>query len=345
MLTTSVLPSVANLTQAADNNSSTISDEQVNSKQQVTNKSQVTDQTAAQATQATQDSGHAISTQNSDPTVSPVSPAATPAISPKMVTEGTFATTSTQQAFIQKIAPYAQQAANSRNLYPSVMMAQAILESGWGTSALSQAPNYNLFGIKGSYNGASVDMPTLEWINGQYVSVDAYFRKYPSYLESFNDNGDKLRYGVSWDSSYYSGTWRENTTSYRDATSWLQGRYATDPTYASKLNDIIDTYNLTQYDNTAAADATVPSGGSATTGNTSDNLQPGQVQTFRHVVRTTNVVSYAWLYDENGTRIEARVLPKNTDWKADKVKNINGYRYYRVAGDEWVLANDVTVMS
>ena len=47
---------------------------------------------------------------------------------------------------------------------------------------------------------------------------------------------------------FYHGAWKTNTNSYRDATQWLQGRYATDTAYASKLNNLIETHNLTQYD-------------------------------------------------------------------------------------------------
>jgi flagellum-specific peptidoglycan hydrolase FlgJ len=34
-----------------------------------------------------------------------------------------------------------------------------LLESSYGSSGLASAPNYNLFGVKGSYNGQSVYMP------------------------------------------------------------------------------------------------------------------------------------------------------------------------------------------
>ncbi len=50
------------------------------------------------------------------------------------------------------------------------MIAQAVVESGWGSSALSQAPYYNLFGIKGSYQGQTVYMDTLEYLNNKWVS-------------------------------------------------------------------------------------------------------------------------------------------------------------------------------
>ena len=48
------------------------------------------------------------------------------------------------------------------------MLAQATVESAWGQSGLAQEPNNNLFGIKGSYNGQSVNMNTGEYGNGGY---------------------------------------------------------------------------------------------------------------------------------------------------------------------------------
>ena len=51
------------------------------------------------------------------------------------------------------------------------MIAQAALESAWGTSALSAEPNHNLFGVKGNYNGQSVNMYTLEDAGAQNTMV------------------------------------------------------------------------------------------------------------------------------------------------------------------------------
>lgn len=154
-----------------------------------------------------------------------------------------------QQEFINKIADYAVGHAKSYGLYASVMIAQAIVESAWGGSGLSIEPNNNLFGIKGAYNGQSVYFWTTEYVNGEYIQVYAAFRKYPSYKESLEDNAKLLRYGLTSNSSFYNGTWLENTNSYQDATKWLQGRYATDPNYARTLNSIIAMYSLDQYDN------------------------------------------------------------------------------------------------
>ncbi|MFC0290131.1 glycoside hydrolase family 73 protein [Bombilactobacillus bombi] len=255
---------------------------------------------------------------------------ATPALSTKAVTYA--APHNSEQQFIQTIAPVAQQAANQYNLYPSVMMAQAILESGWGASQASQAPNYNFFGIKGDYNGASFNMPTKEWSKEKgYYTIDSYFRKYPNMAASFMDNGNKLRNGLSWNSAYYSGTWRENTTSYKDATAWLQGRYATDPSYASKLNNLIETYNLTQYDGNGTQTETVSS--SATDPNNDV-----------HVVRVNGGQRFVHLYTPLGVSIADRVLPANTDWRSDQTRLINNERFYRVSTYEWVKASDVAVI-
>lgn len=156
------------------------------------------------------------------------------------------------QNFINIIAQQAKSVADANDLYVSVMIAQAIIESGWGSSTLSKAPNYNLFGIKGSYNGQTVYMSTLEYLNGQWVTKNEPFKKYPSFAESFADNAATLR-NVSFQSGvyYYSGAWKSNTKSYRDATAWLTGRYATDPNYASKLNSTIEMYQLTRFDSPA----------------------------------------------------------------------------------------------
>ena len=155
--------------------------------------------------------------------------------------------------FLRNIIPAAQNVARGKDIYTSVMIAQAALESGWGTSALSKAPNHNLFGVKGSYNGQSVNMQTLEDSGGQnYYSIQANFRKYPSYQESLEDYADKIVNGISGAPLFYSGAWKSKTNSYQDATAYLTGRYATDTAYASKLNRIIEQFGLTKYDTETA---------------------------------------------------------------------------------------------
>ena len=165
----------------------------------------------------------------------------------------------TGNTFINSISSHAVDVARQYNLYPSVMMAQATLESGYGASELSASPNHNLFGIKGHYQGQSVSYWTSEFMNGKFIRVKDSFKRYPSYTASFNDNARLLRNGTSWNNSFYNGAWVENASSYRDATKWLEGRYATDPTYSSKLNNIIEAFNLVEFDVLIYGEAARPS--------------------------------------------------------------------------------------
>ena len=157
------------------------------------------------------------------------------------------------QRFLNKIIPAAQQATEGKDVYTSVMIAQAALESAWGTSALASEPNHNLFGVKGNYNGQSVNMYTLEDAGAQnYYGIHDYFRKYPSYKESMDDYVDKIVNGIKGAPMFYSGAWKSRTNSYQDATRYLTGRYATDTAYYDKLNRIIEQFGLTKYDNGTA---------------------------------------------------------------------------------------------
>lgn len=240
-----------------------------------------------------------------------------------------------QQAFLDKIGPVAQAVGSQYNVYASVMMAQAIVESAWGTSTLSSQYN-NYFGIKGDYNGSYVSFPTSEWSADKgYYTIYANFRKYPSATESFADNGALLRNGISGAKDFYKGTWKENTSSYKDATAWLQGRYATSPIYASTLNKIIETYNLTQYDNEAS------------TGGTNDNSVSGTKTTIDDTATVTNQKSATIYINANPNQIAAnRALGYDTKWHVSaKVVASDGTVYYQVASNEYVNAKDVQLDS
>ncbi len=230
-------------------------------------------------------------TDSSVAEITPVAPSATeseaaPAVTPddevkvpeaRVASAQTFSALSPTQSpseFIAELARCAQPIAQANDLYASVMMAQAIVESGWGASTLFKAPNYNLFGIKGSYNGQSVYMDTWEYLNGKWLVKKEPFRKYPSYMESFQDNAHVLK-TTSFQAGvyYYAGAWKSNTSSYRDATAWLTGRYATDPSYNAKLNNVITAYNLTQYDTPSSGGNT--GGGTVNPGTGGSNNQSG----------------------------------------------------------------------
>lgn len=160
-----------------------------------------------------------------------------------------FSQNQTTDQFLKKIADDAQEIGQKEGIYASVMMAQAILESGSGNSLLSSEPNHNLFGIKGSYNGSSVTFNTLEQdSSGQSYQIRAQFRKYPSYKESLEDYADLIKNGLTGNPDFYKPTWKSETKDYKEATKYLEGRYATDRQYSQKLNAIIEAYDLTKYD-------------------------------------------------------------------------------------------------
>lgn len=155
----------------------------------------------------------------------------------------------TTKNFIEVIGEDARTIAGENNLYASVMIAQAILESASGNSALASSPNYNLFGIKGSFEGESANFLTSEDNgSGSMFTIRSDFRKYPSYKESLEDYVKLLQGGTDFNDSFYKGTWKTNTKTYKDATKYLTGRYATDTNYNAKLNGLIDAYDLTEYD-------------------------------------------------------------------------------------------------
>ncbi|UDI77309.1 amidase domain-containing protein [Staphylococcus taiwanensis] len=151
--------------------------------------------------------------------------------------------------FIKSIAKDAHKIGQDKDIYASVMIAQAILESSSGNSALAQSPNYNLFGIKGSYKGQSVNFNTLEAnSDNSMFNINAGFRKYPSTKESLEDYATLIKNGIEGNPTIYKPTWKSEAIDYRDATQNLSRTYATDPNYATKLNSLIKHYHLTDFD-------------------------------------------------------------------------------------------------
>lgn len=126
--------------------------------------------------------------------------------------------TTSQQAFIDEILPAAQDGYRDGKLLTSVTLAQAILESNWGESGLSQNSN-NLFGIKGTYKGKSVSMGTME-ASG---STTANFRVYPSWKESIEDHTALITENARYQDAVGETNYRKALQAIKD------GGYATDP--------------------------------------------------------------------------------------------------------------------
>lgn len=151
-------------------------------------------------------------------------------------------------AFLDNIIPAAIQSSVGSNILPSIMMAQAALESAWGLSSLAQDAN-NLFGIKSSndWKGQIYKANTREFVNGKWITILADFRKYNNWLESINDHAAFFT-STEWRKENYKHVVGEKD--YRKAAQALSDAgYATDPDYPGKLISIIETYNLAKYDN------------------------------------------------------------------------------------------------
>ncbi|MCL0330105.1 glycoside hydrolase family 73 protein [Apilactobacillus xinyiensis] len=151
-----------------------------------------------------------------------------------------------QATFFNSIKDSAVSIANKNDLFPSIMMAQAALESGYGTSSLAVSAN-NYFGIKGNYQGQSNSMNTSEYGSNGAYNTTANFRKYPSPAESLQD------YATFLNTPRYSNVHRSVAGTYQIAAQNLvQDGYATDPNYSFKLIKLINDNALFTFDNNSS---------------------------------------------------------------------------------------------
>jgi flagellar protein FlgJ len=138
-----------------------------------------------------------------------------------------------KQKFIDKILPQASAAGRELGVDPRAIIAQAALETGWGTSQPGAASaSNNLFGIKAgaSWQGASVASATTEYAAGVANDEVARFRAYGSTQDGMNDYVSLLRENPRYASALDTGA---DVQAF--ATALQRGGYATDPDYANKL--------------------------------------------------------------------------------------------------------------
>ena len=150
----------------------------------------------------------------------------------------------TNQEFIEFIAPMVQKENEKRGnrLFSSVVIAQAILETGWGKSVLMMKTK-GIFGIKAtpSWKGKVYSSSTREYYNG-YVTVKDTFRAYDTYEESISDYFNLILNNER----YHNALDKDNANDC--IVGIYSGGYATDPSYIRLVMGIITTNNLTKYD-------------------------------------------------------------------------------------------------
>ena len=173
----------------------------------------------------------------------------------------------TEKEFVEKIGLYAVEDMKKNGILASITTAQAILESGYGTTDLARAAN-NLFGMKcflsgNTWAGSAWDGQSEYWKlteeqspSGMVYKVYVNFRKYSSVSDSIADHSAYLLgayKGVLKETKRYEGLDRERD--YKKAAQIIKdGGYATDVKYVEKLCNIIERWNLTKFDDLALSD-------------------------------------------------------------------------------------------
>ncbi len=140
--------------------------------------------------------------------------------------------------FVEKLTPYAEQAAKELGVAPKVLLAQAALETGWGRSVIKHSDgssSFNLFNIKAgkSWHGEQTHVSTLEYKNGVARKEQAGFRSYGSYQESFQDYVNFIK-----NNPRYHNALQHAGNGERYLQELQRAGYATDPSYARKVMGI-----------------------------------------------------------------------------------------------------------
>ena len=140
--------------------------------------------------------------------------------------------------FVRQLHPYATQAAKELGVEPKVLLAQAALETGWGRSLIKNSngsTSFNLFNIKANkaWQGKQAQVTTLEFEQGITKKVNAGFRAYASFQESFRDYVDFIKTNPR-----YQNALKQAGNGERYLQALQQAGYATDPDYADKVMNI-----------------------------------------------------------------------------------------------------------
>lgn len=139
------------------------------------------------------------------------------------------------EEFVEAVMPHARRVGEELGVDPRLLVAQAALETGWGRSIIRTADggsSHNLFNIKAhrAWDGPVAGVRTKEYVNGAETMVQADFRAYGSFEESFRDYVDFLRsnprYGTALTQTHDAEAF---------ARSLQAAGYATDPRYADKI--------------------------------------------------------------------------------------------------------------
>ena len=158
-----------------------------------------------------------------------------------------------EETFVSVMVEKCQTRCLDAHLLPSLCIAQACLESAYGTSELAYHAN-NLFGIKASnWTGKVYNKQTKEWDGSKYITITAAFRAYDTMVACVEDYIKKLT-TMSRYSNLVGCTNINKACEYIRTDGW-----ATSPTYTTSLLAVVQKFNLTQYDSVKEDKPTTPS--------------------------------------------------------------------------------------
>lgn len=148
------------------------------------------------------------------------------------------------ERFVEQLYPHAEKAAEQLGVNPQVLLAQAALETGWGEKLIRKqdgASSFNLFNIKAGkhWDGDYVTVPTLEYRDGIAVKEHAAFRSYSTPQESFADYVQLINQNPR-----YKRAMQHADDPKRYVRELGRAGYATDPQYAEKIIDIMNSNSM-----------------------------------------------------------------------------------------------------
>ena len=149
----------------------------------------------------------------------------------------------TPAQFIEAVAPGARASHAQTGIPASFIIAQAAVESGWGSSGLTEKAR-NLFGIKAypGWSGQIYSMPTMEDDGGSHIE-QAAFCCYDTWEDSIAGQAAFLHGNLRYAPAF---ACTDDPVAFAQA---IQAAgYSTNPHYASLIVSIINFHNLTQFD-------------------------------------------------------------------------------------------------
>lgn len=152
-----------------------------------------------------------------------------------------------RKSFVKELVPTAQNLQREYGVLASVSLAQAMLESDFGSSRLA-TEHKNLYGVKTESDDPQGALyKTLEYVDDQWIEIEDYFKVYPSWQASMEEHARLIQDGTTWNEDQYRSVLEAST--YQEQAKALQNSgYATDPTYSDKLIEMIEQWQLNHYD-------------------------------------------------------------------------------------------------